>query len=98
MKDKTWYWILGLIAAYFLVRFIMNHSQGENHYVSKNDIDTDGKFRYGGHVEGEEGPTCKYCGSKTYYKKSFNSANPFKGDILRAVCSNPDCKSHSLVY
>lgn len=24
MKDKTLYWILGIIAAYFVVRFIMN--------------------------------------------------------------------------
>ena len=26
MKDKTLYWILGIIAAYFLVRFIMNRT------------------------------------------------------------------------
>lgn len=26
MKDKTLYWILGIIAAYFLVRFIMNQT------------------------------------------------------------------------
>jgi len=26
MKDKTLYWILGLMAAYFVVRFIMNQT------------------------------------------------------------------------
>lgn len=24
MKDKTLYWILGIIAAYFVIRFVMN--------------------------------------------------------------------------
>lgn len=30
MKDKTWYWILGIIAAYFIVRFIMNQTAKNN--------------------------------------------------------------------
>ena len=28
MKDKTLYWILGIIGAYFVVRFVMNQIAG----------------------------------------------------------------------
>ena len=35
MKDKTLYWILGIIAAYFVIRFIMNQFTIENGRVVK---------------------------------------------------------------
>lgn len=51
MKDKTLYWILGIIAAYFVIRFVMNQiaDKKSRTYVTKNDF----------------GPSkCPYCGSE----------------------------------
>ena len=103
MKDKTLYWILGLMAAYFVVRFIMNRT-AKNNQTAKNtttpDAYTDekGLYHYRGHVEGEEAGVCRECGSKTYYGRSFNAHGPAYEDILRPMCSNPNCKSHLLLY
>lgn len=103
MKDKTLYWILGIIGAYFVVRFIMNQIAGSQQKeqvagTTTGYTDKKGFYHYGGHVEGEEAGVCRECGSKTYYRKSLSLANPRDGFILRAVCSNPDCKTHSLNY
>lgn len=85
MKDKTLYWILGIIAAYFIIRFLVGKYQDKQ---TANNT---------GHKEGDEGPVCKVCGSKTYYKKVLSGAEPGKY-VLKAICSNPDCESHQLLY
>lgn len=103
MKDKTFYWILGIIAAYFLVRFITNRT-AKNNQTAKNatapDAYTDekGLYHYRGHVEGEEAGVCRECGSKTYFRRGFNPSGPRYKDILRAVCSNSKCPTQSLCY
>ena len=63
MKDKTLYWILGIIAAYFVIRFVMNRiaDKKSRFYITKND---DGVSK------------CPYCGSemKVYSRPGVESA------------------------
>ena len=103
MKDKTLYWILGIIAAYFVIRFVMNQIAGKkqtagNKAVTIGYTDKNGLYHYNGHVEGKKGGICFACGGTVYYKKVLNSANPEGGYILRRVCSNPNCETHQLYY
>lgn len=107
MKDKTLYWILGIIAAYFVIRFVMNQIAGkkqENKQTAKNTTapvaytDKKGFYHYRGHVEGEGAGVCRECGSKTYYRRVLSPLGPGHEDVLRAVCSNSECTTHLLDY
>ncbi|MBR6092034.1 MAG: hypothetical protein IKQ09_04380 [Bacteroidales bacterium] len=60
--------------------------------------DKKGFYHYRGHVEGKEAGVCRECGSKTYYRSVLSPLGPGHEDVLRAVCSNPDCKTHSSYY
>lgn len=105
MKDKTLYWILGIIGAYFAVRFIMNHTgsvtnkqTAKNNAVSEPYTDEQGRYHYNGHVEGEEAGVCRECGSKTYFRRGFSPSGPGHVYILRPVCSNSKCPTQYILY
>ena len=97
MKDKTLYWILGIIAAYFVIRFVMNQIAGknqENNQTAKNGIFISGyglkQYPEKGYEIGDDGPLCEFCGSTTHYKNGGSLDNP----VPFRVCDNPRCRSN----
>lgn len=78
MKDKYLYWILGIMALYFIVRFVMNHSRGKRKNVAKNNVARN-------YPTGLVMPKCPYCGADMkFYSNELNTT---------LSCTNPDCPS-----
>ena len=84
--DKTLSAILSIIAALFIARCLIGIF-GQT--LPKNRLT---KL-----LEGKEGPVCKECGSRTYYQER-PGATPDSKPFYRAICSNPNCRTHYLDY
>ena len=93
MKDKTLYWILGIIAAYFVIRFVMNQIAGKKQ-ENKNGVHISGyglkQYPEKGYEIGDKGPLCEFCGSTTHYKNGGSLDNP----VPFRVCDNPKCRTN----
>ncbi len=74
----------------------VDHNPGNNSLLAKCTEPTCSYSVYRS-KEGQEAGICKYCGSTMHYRTVRSTADG-ASIINFAVCDNPNCQSHSLLY